>query len=163
LLHVAMNMYWVWQMGPAITDLFGSARTVIIYTVGGVVGFTLSSCAGAFLPNLPFLHGSALTVGASAPVFGLIGALYHYGRTSSSAVKQMATYIMVQAVVFGLLIPNIDNYAHLGGFVGGYAMSAFLNPMTRERGDHTLIAIACLAASFLAIVVSIITGLPLFR
>jgi rhomboid protease GluP len=75
----------------------------------------------------------------------------------------MATYIMVQAVVFGLLIPNIDNYAHLGGFVGGYAMSAFLNPMTRERGDHTLIAIACLAASFLAIVVSIITGLPLFR
>ena len=36
LLHVAMNMYWVWQMGPAITDLFGPSRTVIIYTVGGV-------------------------------------------------------------------------------------------------------------------------------
>ena len=41
LLHVAMNMYWVWQMGPAITDLFGPARTVIIYTVGGVAGFAL--------------------------------------------------------------------------------------------------------------------------
>jgi len=163
LLHVAMNMYWVWQMGPAITELFGSARTVIIYTVGGVVGFTLSSFAGAFLPQLPFLHGSALTVGASAPVFGLIGALYHYGRTSSSAVKQMATYIMVQAVVFGLLIPNIDNYAHLGGFIGGYFMSAFLNPMTRERGDHTIIAIACLAASFFALAASILTGLQFFQ
>jgi membrane associated rhomboid family serine protease len=163
LLHVAMNMYWVWQMGPAITELFGSARTVIIYTVGGIVGFTLSSLAGAFLPQLPFLHGSALTVGASAPVFGLIGALYHYGRTSSSAVKQMATYIMVQAVVFGLLIPNIDNYAHLGGFIGGYFMSAFLNPMTRERGDHAIIAIACLAASFLSIAASILTGLQFFR
>jgi rhomboid protease GluP len=163
LLHVAMNMYWVWQMGPAITELFGSARTVIIYTVGGVVGFTLSSFAGAFLPQLPFLHGSALTVGASAPVFGLIGALYHYGRTSSSAVKQMATYIMVQAVVFGLLIPNIDNYAHLGGFIGGYFMSAFLNPMTRERGDHTIIAVVCLAASFLSVVASILTGLRFFQ
>jgi rhomboid protease GluP len=163
LLHIAMNMYWVWQMGPAITELFGPARTVIIYTVGGVVGFTLSSFAGAFLPNLPFLHGSGLTVGASAPVFGLIGALYHYGRVGSSSVKQQATYIIVQAAVFGLLIPNIDNYAHLGGFVGGYFTSAFLNPMTRERGDHVLIAIACLAASFIAIVVSVVTGLPLSR
>src|SRR5258705_7431598 len=126
LLHIAMNMYWVWQMGPAMTDILGPARTVIIYTVGGITGFALSSFAGAFLPPIPFLHGAGLTVGASAPVFGLIGALYHYGRTSSSAVKQMATYIMVQAVVFGLLIPNIDNYAHLGGVIGGCLFSGLL-------------------------------------
>ena len=163
LLHVAMNMYWLWQMGQAITDLFGPARTVIIYTVGGVVGFALSSFAGAFLPSLPFLQTAGYTVGASAPLFGLIGALYHYGRTSSSAVKQQATFIMVQAVVFGLLIPGIDNYAHLGGFAGGYFTSAFLNPLTRERGDHVIIAVGCLAASALSIVVSVVTGLSLFR
>jgi rhomboid protease GluP len=157
LLHVAMNMYWVWQMGPAITELLGPARTVIIYTAGGVAGFALSSFAGAFLPNLPFLHVAQLTLGASAPVFGLIGALYHYGRTSSSAVKQMATSIMVQAVVFGLLVPNIDNYAHLGGFAGGYFTSAFLNPLTRERGDHMMIAIGCLVLTALAIAASILT------
>jgi rhomboid protease GluP len=163
LLHVAMNMYWVWQMGPAITELFGPARTVIIYTAGGVAGFTLSSVAGAFFPNLPFLHTAGLTVGASAPVFGLIGALYHYGRTGSSAVKQMAVSIMVQAAVFGLLVPGIDNYAHLGGFAGGYLTSAFLNPMTRERGDHIIAAIGCLVATALAIIASIVTALPLFR
>lgn len=159
LLHVAMNMYWVWQMGPAITDLFGPARTVIIYTVGGVAGFALSSLAGAYLPNLLFLRTAGFTVGASAPLFGLIGALYHYGRTSSSAVKQQATFIMVQALVFGLLIPGIDNYAHLGGFVGGYATSAFFNPLTRERGDHILMAVLCLAATLLAIVASVLLGL----
>jgi rhomboid protease GluP len=163
LLHVAMNMYWVWQMGPAITELFGASRTIIIYTIGGIVGFALSSFAGAYLPNLPFLHGSALTVGASAPVLGLIGALYHYGRTASGVVKQMATSIMLQVVIFGLLIPNIDNYAHLGGFIGGYAMSAFLNPMTRERGDHTIVALVCLVASFVSIAVSILTTLPFLR
>ena len=163
LLHVAMNMYWVWQMGPAITELFGPARTVIIYTTGGVAGFSLSSFAGAYLPSLPFLQVASLTIGASAPVFGLIGALYHYGRMGSSVVKQMATSIMIQAVIFGLLVPRIDNYAHLGGFIGGYLMSAFLNPMTRERGDHMLIAIGCLAASFLAIIVSIVTALPSLR
>jgi rhomboid protease GluP len=163
LLHVAMNMYWVWQMGPAITELFGSSRTVIIYTAGGVAGFALSSLAGQFMPSLPILHAAGLTVGASAPVFGLIGALYHYGRTGSSVVKQMALSIMVQAALFGLLIPGIDNYAHLGGFAGGYLTSAFLNPMTKERGDHMIIALVCLVATALSIVASIVTGLPLLR
>jgi rhomboid protease GluP len=162
LLHVAMNMYWVWQMGPAITELFGPARTVIIYTAGGVAGFALSSFAGAFFPSLPFLHTAGLTVGASAPLFGLIGALYHYGRTGSGIVKQMAVSIMVQAALFGLLVPGIDNYAHLGGFAGGYLTSAFLNPMTRERGDHMIIAVVCLVATFLSIVASIVTRIALF-
>jgi rhomboid protease GluP len=162
LLHVAMNMYWVWQMGPAITELFGSSRTVIIYTAGGILGFTLSSVAGAYFPNIPFLRPAGLTIGASAPVFGLIGALYHYGRTGSAVVKQMATSIMIQAVIFGLLVQGIDNYAHLGGFAGGYLMSAVLKPMTRERGDHMVIALVCLLATAASIVWSIISGLPLF-
>ena len=103
-----------------------------------------------------------MTLGASGPVFGLIGALYHYGRTTSSGVKQMATSIMIQAVIFGMLVPNIDNYAHLGGFAGGYFTSAFLNPMTRERGDHMLVAIACLVGTLLAIGASVMRGLGLF-
>jgi rhomboid protease GluP len=163
LLHVAMNMYWVWQMGPAITELFGSSRTVIIYTIGGIAGFTLSSVAGAYLPNVPFLHAAGLTVGASAPVFGLIGALYHYGRMGSNIVKQTAISIMVQAVLFGLLVPNIDNYAHIGGFAGGYFASVFLNPMSRERGDHAIVAVICLAATVAAILASIVTGVKFLR
>ena len=93
----------------------------------------------------------------------VIGALYHYGRTSSSVVKQQAMSIIVQAVIFGFIVRGIDNYAHLGGFAGGYLTSAFLNPMTRERGDHMIIAIACLAASFLAVAASVLTGLHFFQ
>jgi rhomboid protease GluP len=163
LLHIGMNMYWLYMMGPAIIELFGPARTVIIYTVGGVCGFLLSSFAGAFLPSIPFFQTAGYTVGASAPLFGLIGALYHYGRTSSSAIKQQAMSIIVQAVIFGFLVRGIDNYAHLGGFAGGYFTSAFLNPMARERGDHMIIAIGCLTVSFLAIVASILTGLQFFQ
>lgn len=163
LLHIAFNMYFVWQMGPAIIDLFGPARTVIIYIVGGIAGFTLSSFAGAFLPDLPFLRAAGLTLGASAPAFGLIGALYHYGRTMSSGAKQAATSMMIQALIFGFLVPGIDNYAHLGGFAGGYLVSAFLNPMTRERGDHMIVAVVLLAATALSIAASIVTGLSLLR
>ncbi len=161
LLHIAMNMYWLWQMGPALSELFGPARTVIIYTAGGIFGFALSSFAGAFLPNLPLLHAAGITIGASAPLFGMIGALYHYGRSGSSMAKQMAVSIMIQALVFGLLVPGIDNFAHLGGFAGGYLTSTFLNPMTRERGDHMIVAVGCLAATAASIVASVITALPL--
>ncbi len=160
LLHIGMNMYWLYQMGPALSELFGSARTVIIYTAGGVAGFALSSFVGAYLPFLPFAHPHGLTVGASAPLFGMIGALYHYGRTGSSLARQMAVSIMIQALIFGVLVPGIDNFAHLGGFAGGYLTSAFLNPMTRERGDHMIVALGCLVASVLSIAASFVV---LFR
>ena len=165
LLHILMNMYWVYMMGPAICDLFGSARTVIIYTMGGVAGFLLSSLAGVFLAwmPIPFLRPGAFTVGASAPVFGLIGALYHYGRSGSSLVRQQAVSFVVQAMIFGLIVQGIDNYAHAGGFVGGYVTSAVLNPMTRERGDHLIIAFVCLACSLLSIIVSIALGLKFLQ
>jgi rhomboid protease GluP len=164
-LHILFNMMWVRQLGPAAADVIGPARTVIVYTVSGIAGFTLSSIAGTVLGNTPifFLRGAGFTVGASAPIFGLLGALVHYGRTGSSLVKQQAMGYAITLFVFGLIMPGVDNYAHAGGFAGGYLASAFMNPMARERGDHLLIAIGCLAATFIAIAVSILHGLSLFQ
>ena len=165
LLHILFNMLWVRQLGPATADVIGPARTVIVYTVAGVAGFLLSSIAGMVMGNTPifFLRGAGFTVGASAPIFGLLGALVHYGRTGSSLMKQQAMGYAVMLFVFGLIMPGVDNYAHAGGFAGGYLTSAFFNPMTRERGDHLVVAVVCLVATFAAIVVSIFTGLALFR
>jgi rhomboid protease GluP len=165
LLHILFNMLWVRQLGPATADVLGPARTVIVYTVAGVAGFLLSSIAGTIMGNTPifFLRGAGFTVGASAPIFGLLGALVHYGRTGSSLMKQQAMGYAVTLFVFGLIMPGVDNYAHAGGFAGGYLTSAFFNPMTRERGDHLVVAIVCLVATFAAIAVSILEGLALFR
>ena len=60
----------------------------------------------------------------------------------------------VALFVMGFLLRGVDNFAHAGGFAGGYLASAFMNPMSRERGDHLLVAIGCIAATFVAIVVS---------
>ena len=160
-LHILFNMMWVRDLGPATADVIGPARTVVIYTVAGVSGFLLSSLAGEYLGALPipFLQGAHLTIGASASIFGLLGALVHYGRTSGSSLihAQAKRYALI-LFVFGLIMPGIDNYAHAGGFVGGYATSAFFNPMTRERGDHMLMAVACLGLTLLAIVLSLVRG-----
>jgi len=152
-LHILFNMMWVRDLGPTMADVIGPSRTVIIYTVSGVCGFLVSSLAG-----VPF------TLGASASVFGLLGALVHYGRKSgSSFIGSQAINYAVALFVMGFLMRGVDNFAHAGGFAGGYLMSVFFNPLTRERGDHLLVAIICLAATFLAIVVSLLTGLRLFR
>ena len=44
-LHILFNMLWVRQLGPATAEIYGPGRMVIIYTVAGAVGFTLSSVA----------------------------------------------------------------------------------------------------------------------
>jgi rhomboid protease GluP len=162
LLHVGFNMYYVRMFGPSAADLFGPARTVIIYVVSGAIGFLLSSIAGVYLGGIPIIGGAGFTVGASASIFGLLGAMVHYGRVGSSSVKQAALQYAVPFFMFGLIMPGVDNWAHAGGFAGGYLVSMFLNPMTRERGDHTIVALLSLAATFAAIAWSVVSGLGLF-
>jgi rhomboid protease GluP len=165
LLHIVFNMMWVRDLGPVSADIIGPGRTIIIYVISGVCGFLLSSVAGEYsIIPIPMLRGASFTVGASASVFGLLGALVHYGRKSgSSLIRSEAKRYAIILFVFGLIMPGIDNFAHAGGFLGGYASSAFFNPLTRERGDHVLIAVLCLVATFLAIVASLLFFLPQFQ
>ncbi|HEX6322105.1 MAG TPA: rhomboid family intramembrane serine protease [Vicinamibacterales bacterium] len=156
LLHILFNMLWVRQLGPATADLFGAGRMVIIYTLSGVAGFLLSSFAGYFVPGVPLLGGGAgMTLGASASVFGLLGALVAYGRQRGGDFSQAMMYAVV-LFVFGLVMSGVDNWAHLGGFAGGYLAARWLDPWKPERLDHLVGALVCLAASALAIAASLV-------
>jgi hypothetical protein len=57
-------------------------------------------------------------------------------------------------------MPGIDNYAHAGGFLGGYAAARIMDPLTRERVDHMIIALGCLVLSAIAVVASFVVGVP---
>lgn len=158
-LHIVLNMMWIRNLGPAVADMFGGSRMVVIYTLGSVGGFLLSSITGAYL-NIP-RFGAYQTVGASAPIFGLLAALMHYGRRSgSSLVYTEARGYAVSMVIFGLIIPGIDNAAHVGGFIGGYLGSMWLDPLKPERVNHMVGAVVCLALTLLAILASVVTILP---
>ena len=163
ILHIVLNMMSVRNLGPAVSEFYGGARTVIIYFVAGAAGFLASSFAGAYLTFLPgFLHGGLWTVGASAGIFGLLGAVLHYGyRGGSAHLRELATRWILTGLVFGFLVPRIDNWAHLGGLAGGYVASYWLDPLRPERGTHSLVAVICLVLSLLAIVASVVTGLPI--
>ena len=148
LIHIVFNVTWVRRDGcghgrydRAVANgdrVRGRRRRRLLPQLDG----------GAFLPPIAFLRGAAFTIGASAPVFGLLGALFHYGRASGSSHRAVAQSRWCGRP-FGVVMGNsgIDNFAHVGGFVGGYLVSAFINPLTRERGDHLLVAFGCLVAT----------------
>src|SRR5262249_48784937 len=108
----------------------------------------------------------SLTVGVSAPILGLIGALVHYGRRSGSrAISSQAWTYAISTLIFGFVMPSIDNYAHVGGFAGGYLVARLLDPLREERGDHQATALILLVLTAVSVVASLVVPLPaeLFR
>jgi rhomboid protease GluP len=160
-IHIAMNMMSIRNIAPIVAEFFGASRMIIIYVISGATGFALSSVMGLFLLGVPFIGGAGVTVGASASITGLIGAIYMYGhRTGSSGITEQARFWVISFLVMGMLLPRIDNWAHIGGLLGGYAAAKVLDPLSPERLDHFLIALILLVISAIAIVMSVITALP---
>lgn len=160
-IHIFFNILWIRQLGPEIANMYGAGRMVIIYTIAGVVGFALSSALG--LLSIPFF-GAGLTVGASASIFGFLGALVHYGkRTGSSHARQAGLQYALFMGIMGFVLSGVDNAAHLGGFIGGYLASMMLDPLKPERIDHIAIAIGCLVGTVVAVLATVIHALPYLR
>ena len=164
-LHIFFNVLWIRQLGPAVAEVYGPARMVIIYTFANVVGFGLSSVAGELLwwMPIPFLRGAQLTVGASAAIFGLLGAVGLL-RPPIRQPPGIASRAAVRAH-HGRLRADLSRAwtttRTLGGFLGGYVTGLVLDPLKPERVDHMVIAAVCLIASLIAIIASVITALPM--
>ncbi|NTV14605.1 MAG: rhomboid family intramembrane serine protease [Desulfobulbaceae bacterium] len=151
LLHLVFNMLALRQLGPLVTQEYGPYRMVIIYTVSGIGGFFLS-----------LLVGIPLTLGASAAACGLIGAMIYYGK-SRGGVYGEAIYRQIGGwaigiIVFGLVMPGINNWGHVGGMIGGVVLGYLLSYQERRRESlpHRLAGMTCLALSALALTWAVI-------
>lgn len=162
LLHILFNLLWISQFAPQVAQAFGSGRLVIIYTSSIVVGTLMSSIAGQVFQGTPILQGAQITIGASGGLFGLLGALVAYGQITGrfSVRYQALTYALVM-FLFGFIMPNVDNWGHFGGFLGGYLVStlAGMDPRRTESLRHLFLAIACLALTAISVLASILHGL----
>lgn len=159
LLHLLFNMMALRQLGPLVDQEYGPYRMVLIYTLSGGGGFFLS-----------FLAGVPMTIGASAAVCGLIGAMIYYGK-SRGGVYGEAIYRQIGGwaigiFAFGLLIPGINNWGHGGGMLGGLALAYLLGYQERRRESlpHRLAGLACLVITGLVLLWSAYVGFVyLFR
>ncbi|MHB8828125.1 MAG: rhomboid family intramembrane serine protease [Syntrophales bacterium] len=126
LLHILFNMMALKQLAPFVIDAFGLNRFAVLYVWTGVAGFFLSWLAG-----VPF------TLGASAAICGLIGAIVYYGKSRGGvygeAIYRQAMGWIVGLVLFGLFLPGINNWAHGGGIVSGIAIAFLVGYDERRR------------------------------
>jgi rhomboid protease GluP len=118
LLHIGMNSWVLFDLGAQVEDVYGASRLIVVYFMATVGGFLLST-----------FWTAALSVGASAGIMGLIGAMIALGvrnrhTPAGAAVHGMYIRWAVYMLIFGLLPGlNIDNAAHIGGLAAGFGIA----------------------------------------
>ena len=148
LLHIVFNVMWVRDLAPSVGELYGPARAFIVFMVSGAVGFVLSNVVTG-----------APTIGASGSIFGLLAALIVYGRRRGGAA--MTAHLWQWAAMmflFGFFMSGVNNWAHAGGFAGGWATAQALGFQheRRESVPEILTALGLLALTVLGFVLSFV-------
>jgi rhomboid protease GluP len=145
LIHILMNSWVLFDIGAQVEEAYGTARLVAFYVLSTIGGFWLSSYTGHF------------SVGASAAIFGLIGAMIALGvrekSSFGSAVRGMYIRWAMYGLVLGFVVPGVDNFAHIGGLAAGFA-AGYVAGTPRVRGEWlwTGVAAVCVALTAFAFV-----------
>jgi rhomboid protease GluP len=128
LLHILMNSWVLFDLGVQVEEAFGTARYLMIYFVTTITGFLASM----------YWAPGVLSIGSSAGIFGLIGAMIAMGVRDRSAygaaVRSLYMRWAIYALLFGLLpFFATDNAAHIGGVTGGFVIGYLCGTPTYSR------------------------------
>lgn len=123
--HLAMNGFALYVIGPTVERLYGRLALLSIFLVGGAAGFAASTALVA-----------APSLGASAGLFALLGALLGFAARERRRIPPPARLAIIREILtvaginlaIGLILPFIDNAAHVGGFTAGVVLGLALRP-----------------------------------
>ena len=125
LMHLLFNAFGLFIFGRVVERIYGPVLFTIIYVVAG-----LSGSVASYL-----LNSIVIGAGASGAIFGVLGALAAFLVATRDVQGEMGRQnlsgILVIAAInlfFGFATPGIDNWAHMGGFVGGFALGMAFAP-----------------------------------
>eukprot|EP00898_Chlorokybus_atmophyticus_P006871 jgi/Chlat1/7185/Chrsp57S06752 len=138
IMHLLVNSTSLNSVGPVVESLFGPGRFLAIYGV--------SAFSGSFVS---YWYSRPPSVGASAAIFGLVGALLVFykrnlrilGRLAQSEVRSLVGVVLIN-LMLGATAGKVDNWGHLGGLIGGAATSWVLGPaleMRQVRGRRRVV------------------------
>ena len=123
--HIAFNSLGLFVFGTAFERTSGPARMAVVYIGSGLAGSALSYLA----------NPAVRSAGASGAIFGVLGALAVYlfvnrqefGRMGQ---REITTVLFLAAInlLNGLTTPGVDNWAHVGGLIGGAALGLAIMP-----------------------------------
>jgi rhomboid protease GluP len=114
LIHIAFNMMALMQLGPAIEELYGSARYLFIYVFTGAFGFLVSARFGNY------------SLGASGALLGLVGVMLAITtKRGGTYMRELRSRLISSVVILfaiGFMGMGIDNYAHGAGLAAGFVL-----------------------------------------
>jgi rhomboid protease GluP len=140
--HLIGNLIVLYVVGMAVEHAFGLTRAAVVYFVSGIAGGVLSMTLSP-----------GPSVGASGAIFGLMGSLivvlYQHRHRFHVRDKRTGFVLIAWAlyqVATGFLTPFIDNFAHIGGLIGGAVTALLLRPTlldryaTQNRSSHATVS-----------------------
>ena len=154
ILHILFNMFAFKQLAPLVSREFGISRMFIIYTASGVFGFWISC-----------IFNVLFTIGASASICGLIGAMLFYGKSRGGvygqAIYRQVVGWIVGLFLFGIMIPGINNWGHGGGILAGILFGYILSYQEKkpERLVHKTMALICIILTVAVLGWAIVSGI----
>ncbi len=115
LLHIGFNMMGLMQFGPALEELYGSAKYLFLYVFTGAFGFLVSVWTGHF------------SLGASGALLGLVGAMLAVtSKRGGSFIRELRSRLITSVVILFVIgymgFLGMDNAAHMGGFAAGFGI-----------------------------------------
>ena len=126
LIHLLCNGYALFMIGNMVEGYFGRKKYPIIYIGSALTGSLLS-----------IAMSSGYSIGASGAIFGLLGALlyfgYHYRVYFGSVILGRIIPVIVINLAIGFMISGIDNFAHIGGLIGGFLISKALGINSKDK------------------------------
>lgn len=142
IIHLVCNMYSLWIIGRQLETFLGKFKFLIVYLGSGILGSLLSVV----------VH-SSVSAGASGAIFGLMGSLlyfgYHYRLYLGSVMKTQVIPVILINLLIGFTLSGIDNFAHIGGLIGGYLFTMALGvpgkSKTSEKVNGWIVIIVLIA------------------
>jgi len=125
IIHLAFNMWALWDTGRIAERFYGNGQFLLIYLVAGLFGS---------LASLFFSARSGVSVGASGAIFGVVGALLsalftkHHGLPPGLVASMRSSILLFTgySLFMGFTSKHIDNAAHIGGMLSGFAMATIM-------------------------------------
>lgn len=168
IIHILVNMYGLFNLGPIVEKLYGSAKFVVFWVLTGIAGVAASyfalrpELAHGIFGRFLFHAADVPSAGASGALFGLVGVLFVFGIKYRNELPEgfrrafgtgMLPTIVIN-VIIGATLPMIDNAAHMGGLVAGALLALVIDYQRPIERARLHIAWIVLQVAVLALVVA---------
>ncbi len=121
-LHLAFNSFSLYIFGSRLEKYINTFQYLGIFLFSGIIG-GVASLFGSW-----YLGTNVIAAGASGGIYGLLGAILILSKASGQNLEGLNSYIIwlifISGIVYSVVSPNVDAFAHVGGFIGGLVATA---------------------------------------